>query len=160
MTRCAFTAWRPCPLLNSSNLRPHDSASGRTALVVGHAIAIGIFLTPAELIGAMASPVLTFALWVACGGLILAGAFLARRIHSPIAAEPEPVRLFQEGWGEGIAFLYGWRSLLVDGSGCNGGPGHRLVREYVVLLLWPAVTGKNSGLGHRSHLDLSDREHG
>ena len=37
-----------------------------TALVVGHTIGVGIFLTPAELIGALASPALTFGLWLAC----------------------------------------------------------------------------------------------
>lgn len=45
-----------------------------TALVVGHTIGVGIFLTPGELIGALASPALTFGLWLACGALVLAGA--------------------------------------------------------------------------------------
>jgi APA family basic amino acid/polyamine antiporter len=45
-----------------------------TALVVGHTIGVGIFLTPAELIGALASPALIFGLWLAFGGLALCGA--------------------------------------------------------------------------------------
>jgi len=44
-----------------------------TALVVGHAIGVGIFLTPADLIGALASPVLTIGLWIICGAIILWG---------------------------------------------------------------------------------------
>jgi basic amino acid/polyamine antiporter, APA family len=45
-----------------------------TALVISNTVAVGIFLTPAELIGALASPALTFGLWLGCGALILAGA--------------------------------------------------------------------------------------
>ena len=37
--------------------------------MVGHTIGVGIFLTPAELIGAVASPGLTLGLWVVCGAL-------------------------------------------------------------------------------------------
>src|SRR5512144_2322741 len=45
------------------------------ALVVGHTIGVGVFLTPAELIGALASPALILGLWLACGTLVLFGAF-------------------------------------------------------------------------------------
>ena len=43
------------------------------ALVVGHTIGVGIFLTPSQLIGSLASPGWTLGLWLA-GGAILAGA--------------------------------------------------------------------------------------
>src|SRR5262245_31699423 len=45
-----------------------------TALVIGHTIAVGIFLTPAEVIGSLASPALTIGLWTTCGAVALAGA--------------------------------------------------------------------------------------
>ena len=38
-----------------------------TSFVVGHTIAVGIFLTPAETIGSLASPALTMAVWTLCG---------------------------------------------------------------------------------------------
>jgi APA family basic amino acid/polyamine antiporter len=44
-----------------------------TSFVVGHTIAVGIFLTPAETIGSLASPALTTAVWTLCGALALAG---------------------------------------------------------------------------------------
>ena len=50
----------------------------------------------------------------------------------------------QEGWGEGIAFLYGWQSLLVMDPGVTAALATGL-SEYVVLL-WPAVAGKERWL--------------
>ena len=50
-----------------------------TALVIGHTIGVGIFLTPAELIGALSSPALTLAIWMTCGALVVAGTIVAVR---------------------------------------------------------------------------------
>ena len=115
-----------------------------TALVVGHTIAIGIFLTPAELIGAVASPVLTLALWVACGALILAGAFTFGELAARYPLAGGPYVYLREGWGERIAFLYGWQSLLVMDPGVTAALATGL-SEYVVLL-WPAVAGSERWL--------------
>ena len=52
------------------------------ALVVGHTIGVDIFLTPAELIGALASPGLTLGLWAVCSALILAAAFTFAELAS------------------------------------------------------------------------------
>ena len=88
-------ARRPCQLLDARRTAPdrHRTCSGlwsATALVVGHTIAVGIFLTPAELIGALASPVLTLGLWVVCGALVLAGAFTFGELAAryPLAGGP------------------------------------------------------------------------
>ena len=110
-----------------------------TALVVGHTIAIGVFLTPAELIGAVASPLLTLALWVACGALILAGAFTFGELAVRYPVAGGPYVYLRQGWGERIAFLYGWQSLLVMDPGVTAALAIG-VSEYIVLL-WPAVGG-------------------
>jgi APA family basic amino acid/polyamine antiporter len=107
-----------------------------TALVVGHTIAVGIFLTPAEIIGALASPVLTFALWIGCAAVVLAGAVTFGALA---ARYPEAGGLYvylREAWGERVAFLYGWQSLLVMDPGVTAALAVGAA-QYVVIL-WPA----------------------
>jgi basic amino acid/polyamine antiporter, APA family len=110
-----------------------------TALVVGHAIGVGIFLTPAQLIGALASPVLTLGLWAVCGAIVLAGAWTFGELASRYPQAGGPYIYLREGWGEQVAFLYGWQALLIMDPGVlaaltTGGS------QYLVVL-WPAVTG-------------------
>ena len=88
-----------------------------TALVVGHTIGVGIFLTPAELIGALASPALTFGLWLTCGALVLAGAFAFGELASRYPQAGGGYVYLREAWGEPVAFLYGWQCLLIMDPG-------------------------------------------
>ena len=88
-----------------------------TALVVGHTIGVGIFLTPAELIGALASPALTFGLWLLCGALVLAGALTFGELASRFPQAGGLYVYLREAWGERVAFVYGWQCLLVMDPG-------------------------------------------
>ena len=110
-----------------------------TALVVGHTIGVGIFLTPGEVIGALASPGLTLGLWIACGALVLAGALTFGELASRYPLAGGPYIYLREGWGERIAFLYGWQSLLVMDPGVTAALASGL-SSYAVLL-WPASAG-------------------
>lgn len=110
-----------------------------TALVVGHTIGVGIFLTPAELIGALAAPGLTFAVWIACGALVLAGAFTFGELAS---RHPEAGGLYvylRAAWGRRVAFLYGWQCLLVMDPGITATLALGLSQYLVVL--WPRTAG-------------------
>src|SRR4029079_12896719 len=81
----------------------HPSALGlwsATALVIGHTIAVGIFLTPAELIGAVASPALTLAMCVVSGALVLAGALTFGELASRYPLAGGLYIYLREGWGE------------------------------------------------------------
>lgn len=82
---------------------------------------------------------LTLALWVACGALILAGAFTFGELAARYPLAGGPYVYLREGWGERIAFLYGWQSLLVMDPGVTAALATGL-SEYAVLL-WPAVAG-------------------
>jgi APA family basic amino acid/polyamine antiporter len=109
-----------------------------SALVVGHTIGVGIFLTPAELIGALASPALTLGLWLACGGLVLAGALTFGELASRY---PEAGGLYvylREAWGPRVAFLYGWQSLLIMDPGVTAALAIG-VTPYAVVLFPSAV---------------------
>ena len=115
-----------------------------TALVISHTIAVGIFLTPAELIGALASPALTFGLWLACGGLVLAGAFTFGELASRYPQAGGLYVYLREAWGARIAFLYGWQSLLVMDPGLTAALAAGAT-QYIVVL-WPGAVGFESGV--------------
>jgi basic amino acid/polyamine antiporter, APA family len=114
------------------------------ALVVGHTIGVGIFLTPGELIGALASPALTVGLWVACGALMFAGALTFGELASRY---PEAGGLFiylREAWGSRLAFLYGWLCFLILDPGIVASLTIGLARYLVVL--WPGAAGQERWL--------------
>jgi APA family basic amino acid/polyamine antiporter len=106
-------------------------------LVISHTIAVGIFLTPAALIGAIAAPALTLTLWFVCGGLVLAGAFTFGELASRYPSAGGLYVYLREAWGPRVAFLYGWQSLLVMDPGVTAALAAG-ASQYVVLL-WPAL---------------------
>jgi len=128
-----------------SNTLPALGLVSATALVVGHTIAVGIFLTPAELIGALASPALTLGLWLSCGALIFAGALTFGELAARYPRAGGPYVYLREGWGERIAFLYGWQSVLIMDPGVTAALASGLA-EYLVVL-WPAAAGSEKLLG-------------
>lgn len=118
---------------------------GATALVVGHTIAVGIFLTPAELIGALASPAWTIGLWLVCGALVLAGALTFGELASRFPTAGGPYVYLREGWGERAAFLYGWQSLLVMDPGVTAALAAGLGQYAAVV--FPAAAGAERLVG-------------
>jgi len=135
------------------------------ALVVGHTIGVGIFLTPGELIGALASPAWTLGLWIICGGLVFAGALTFGELAS---RRPQAGGLYvylREGWGPRVASLYGWTCFLVMDPGLVASLAIGLARYLVVL--WPGAAGRERSLavatigilalGNMSGLRLSSR---
>ena len=115
-----------------------------TALVVGHTIGVGIFLTPGELIGALASPGLTLGLWLSCSALVLAGALTFGELASRY---PEGGGLYvylREAWGRRVAFLYGWQCVLIMDPGVTAALAIG-VAPYLVVL-WPGAAGHERSL--------------
>lgn len=116
-----------------------------TALVVGHTIAVGIFLTPAELIGALGAPVLTLGLWLTCGAIVLAGALTFGELAARYPRAGGPYVYLREGWGERVAFLYGWQAALIMDPGVTAALASGLAQYLVVL--WPAAAGSETLFG-------------
>jgi APA family basic amino acid/polyamine antiporter len=110
-----------------------------TALVISNTIAVGIFLTPAELIGALASPALTFGLWLACGAMVLAGAFTFGELASRYPQAGGLYVYLREAWGSRVAFLYGWQSLLVMDPGLTAALA--IGASQYIVVVWPAAVG-------------------
>lgn len=113
------------------------------ALVVGHTIGVGVFLTPAELIGALASPALILGLWLACGTLVLFGAFTFGELVSRYPQSGGLYVYLREGFGGRSAFLYGWLCLLVVDPGVLSALAVG-VSQYAVVV-WRGVAGKEKG---------------
>jgi APA family basic amino acid/polyamine antiporter len=111
---------------------------------VGHTIGVGIFLTPAEVIGALASPALTSGLWLSCGALVLAGAFTFGELASRFPQAGGPYVYLRQAWGDRVAFLYGWQCLLIMDPGITAALALGLSQYLVVL--WPAAAGSQRWL--------------
>jgi APA family basic amino acid/polyamine antiporter len=108
-----------------------------TALVISHTVAVGIFLTPAELIGAIASPAWTFGVWVLGGLAVLAGAFTFGELASRYPQAGGLYVYLREAWGPRVAFLYGWQSLLIMDPGVTAALAAGAAQYAGVL--WPAL---------------------
>jgi len=110
-----------------------------TALVVGHTIGVGIFLTPSQLISGVRSPALTLSLWILCGLIVFAGALTFGELSSRYPYAGGPYVYLREAWGPRLAFLYGWQSLLIMDPGVTAVLTTGFSQYLVVL--WPAAAG-------------------
>jgi APA family basic amino acid/polyamine antiporter len=108
-----------------------------TGLVISHTVAVGIFLTPAELIGAIASPAWTFAVWTLGGLAVLAGAFTFGELASRYPQAGGLYVYLREAWGARVAFLYGWQSLLIMDPGVTAALAAGAAQYAGVL--WPGL---------------------
>lgn len=70
---------------------------------------------------------------------VLAGALTFGELASRYPLAGGPYIYLREGWGERVAFLYGWQSLLVMDPGITAALATGL-SEYIVVL-WPAAAG-------------------
>jgi APA family basic amino acid/polyamine antiporter len=119
--------------------RPRIGVVSAAALVVSHTIAVGIFLTPAELIGALASPALTLGVWLTGGVIVLAGAMTFGELASRFPRAGGIYVYLNEAWGPRIAFLYGWQALLVMDPGVTAALAAGAAQYASVI--WPALAG-------------------
>lgn len=80
-------------------------------------IAVGIFLTPAGMAKTLGSPLLILLVWLATGLMALAGALCYGELASRFPEAGGGYVYLREAYGRGVAFLYGWKSLLVMDPG-------------------------------------------
>ena len=83
------------------------------ALVVGEVIGVGIFLTPAGMAKALGSPMWLLVVWLVIGGVTLAGALCLGELAARYPAAGGSYVYLRQAYGPGVAFLFGWMSLLV-----------------------------------------------
>lgn len=95
----------------------HLGLGSAVALVVGEVIGVGIFLTPAGMAKALGSPMWLLAVWLAIGAVTLAGALCLGELAARYPAAGGAYVYLREAYGPGVAFLFGWMSLLVMDPG-------------------------------------------
>jgi APA family basic amino acid/polyamine antiporter len=88
-----------------------------TAFVAGEIIGVGIFLTPAEMAKTLGSPFWVLVVWLFVGATALCGALCYGELAARYPEAGGGYVYLREAYGPGLAFLYGWKSLLVMDPG-------------------------------------------
>ena len=88
-----------------------------TALVIGEVIAVGIFLTPASMARTLGSPFWLLVVWLVMGGMALSGALCYGELAARHPDAGGGYVYLREAYGHALAFLYGWKCLLVMDPG-------------------------------------------
>lgn len=88
-----------------------------TAMVVGQVIGVGIFLTPAEMAGALGSPAWLIAVWLIMGASAVGGALTFGGLAARYPEAGGVYIYLREAYGPRAGFLYGWVSMLVTDPG-------------------------------------------
>jgi APA family basic amino acid/polyamine antiporter len=83
------------------------------AIVVGESIALGIFLTPATMAKSLGSPLLLGLVWVGMALMALCGALCYSELAVRFPESGGEYVYLRAGYGDRIAFLYGWMSSIV-----------------------------------------------
>ena len=105
------------PRADAGELGRQLGLGAATAAVAGEAIAVGIFLTPAGMARMLGAPALIALVWAGMGMTALFGALCYGDLASRFPAAGGGYVYLRESYGELVAFLYGWLSLLVMDPG-------------------------------------------
>ena len=84
-----------------------------TAVVTGEAIALGIFLTPAAMAKSLGSPMLLGLVWLGVAFMAMCGALSYSELAIRFPESGGEYVYLRAGYGEQVAFLYGWTSSIV-----------------------------------------------
>src|SRR6266853_6377311 len=88
-----------------------------TALIVGEVIAVGIFLTPAGMARSLGSPLWLLIVWLLMGFMALSGALCYGELAARAPEAGGGYIYLREAYGPAVAFLYGWKCMLVMDPG-------------------------------------------
>ena len=88
-----------------------------TSLVVGEVVAVGIFLTPATMARTLGSPMWILLVWLLMGTMALSGALCYGELATRLPQAGGGYIYLREAYGRAVAFLYGWKCLLVMDPG-------------------------------------------
>ena len=83
------------------------------AVVTGESIALGIFLTPAAMARSLGSPLLLGLVWLAMALMAMCGALCYSALAIRFPKSGGEYVYLRAGYGDTVAFLYGWMSTIV-----------------------------------------------
>jgi APA family basic amino acid/polyamine antiporter len=124
-----------------------------TSVVVGVVIGIGIFLTPGDLVRSLASSGLVLVLWLVTGLMAFAGSLAYGELASRYPAAGGPYVYLREAYGGRVAFLYGWKCLLVMDPGLTAAVATGLAGYFSYLV--PLSSGGAKALAVAAILALA-----
>jgi APA family basic amino acid/polyamine antiporter len=107
--------------VESSNLQQKLTLYGLTMIAVGSCIGSGIFITPAQIAGAVPNATLVLAVWALGGVIALTGALTFSELGGMYPKSGGVYVYLKEAYGEMVGFLYGWVILLVINTGALAG---------------------------------------
>lgn len=105
-------------------LRRQLGLGAAVSLVIGEVIAVGIFLTPAQMARSVGSPFWLLAIWLVMGVMAYCGALCYGELAARHPEAGGGYVYLREAYGPGTAFLYGWKCLLVLDPGLKIGRAH------------------------------------
>lgn len=83
-------------------------------VMIGIIIGSGIFRTPTDIAGMTASPTVVLVCWLAGGVISLFGAFTYAELATMFPQSGGVYVFLREGYGRGMAFVFGWTYMLVS----------------------------------------------
>ena len=106
------------------------------SLLVGEVIAVGIFLTPADMAKSLGSPMWILILWLVMGGMAFSGALCYGELAARFPSAGGGYVYLREAYGPRLAFLYGWKCFLVMDPGISAALATGLVSYigYIIAL--------------------------
>jgi amino acid transporter len=93
------------------------SLGDATAIIVGLIVGAGIFGTPSIVAGAVQSPALLVAVWVAGGVFSVIGALCYAELATAFPSAGGEYHFIGRAYGRSLAFLYGWARMTVVVAG-------------------------------------------
>ncbi|HEY4931008.1 MAG TPA: amino acid permease, partial [Terriglobales bacterium] len=123
-------------------LRRELGLGSAAAAVAGEAIAVGIFLTPAGMAKLLGSPFWLLFVWLLMGAISMSGALCFGELA---ARYPEAGGLYvylREAFGERVAFLYGWMSMLVMDPGVSAALAVGMATYASYIFGWSTTVAK------------------
>ena len=102
-----------------SRLQRTLSFSSVLAIVVGGVIGSGIFMKPATMLSQLGSPLLLLMVWLVAGVVVLFGALTNAEAAALFPETGGQYVFFEQMYGRGFAFLYGWSAFAVFNTAGN-----------------------------------------
>lgn len=125
-----------------TSLRRQLGLASTTALVVGEVIAVGIFLTPAEMAKSLGSPFWLLVIWVVMGIMALSGALCYGELAARFPEAGGGYVYLREAYGPAPAFLYGWKCFFVMDPGLTAALAVGLASYAAYIIPLPPLAQK------------------
>lgn len=100
-----------------TELKRKLSLYGLTMIAVGSCIGSGIFISPADVVQSIPNPEYALLAWMVGGIIALTGSLSYSELGSMFPQSGGVYVYLKEAFGEQVAFLYGWVTLLVINTG-------------------------------------------